>query len=241
MAGTKSPRRLRLITINTPKGQEVQIFVEELKAKYDFKLIHQVCDVRKGFQKSEEFLKLNPNGKIPVLIDNNHNALNISGHPFCIMESPAIVDYLSVRIDKKRLFSFTHPLERCEMEQWITWGISELGYMTDECIHFLRYAPQGQGKVIEHHTRNLLVAYHALERHLSGPPPLAAQDYIAGCGKGTYSIADMVTWPSINVNHLCGLEASTLDDLPHVKAWFVRIGSRRQVISGSSSKYETAL
>ncbi|OAV87790.1 hypothetical protein, variant 1 [Puccinia triticina 1-1 BBBD Race 1] len=205
MANTRTPKPLRLITMNTPKGQEVQIVVEELRLCYEVNVVHMVVDVRTGMQKQPGFLRLNPNGKIPVLIDNNHDAINTIDRPFCVMESGAICRYLCSRFDTKRVFYFSDPCELSEMEQWVAWGLSTLNPATDECIKSLRHSDQRDDSAVKYLRDEVILAYTDLENHLQSASPLGTRLYLAGNGQGKFSIADMIIWPWINVSHMCGL------------------------------------
>ncbi|WAR56529.1 hypothetical protein PtB15_7B378 [Puccinia triticina] len=111
--------------MNTPRCQGVQILVKELKLKYKFTFLVEYCDVRSGIQKTDKFLRLNTNGKIPVLLDNNFDTINTTLCPFTVMESGAIM-------------IFEDPLQLSDMYQWIEWGTAELVTMTHELIDISR-------------------------------------------------------------------------------------------------------
>ncbi|WAR61055.1 hypothetical protein PtB15_13B307 [Puccinia triticina] len=169
--------------MNTPKGQEVQILVEELMDCYKFDIAHHICDVRKGSQKLNDFIKLNP------------NAINTQSAPFCVMESGAISQYLCSRIDQNNNFRFADCTQSSEMEQWISWGLSHLGILIEECIHFARYASTRDTYSIEYYQNQILEAFDELEQHLAQRASIVARSYIAGLGSGKYSLADMAIWP----------------------------------------------
>ncbi|WAQ91445.1 hypothetical protein PtA15_14A329 [Puccinia triticina] len=109
--------------MKTPICQGVQILIEELKLKYKFACLIEYCDVRSVIQKINGFLKLNVNGKIPVLLDNNSNAINGKSSPFAVMESAAIMFDL---------------LKLSDVHQWIDWGTTELLIPIHELIGICR-------------------------------------------------------------------------------------------------------
>ncbi|WAR56249.1 hypothetical protein PtB15_7B94 [Puccinia triticina] len=149
--------------MNTPKGQEVQILVEELMDCYKFDIAHHICDVRKGSQKLNDFIKLNP------------NAINTQSAPFCVMESGAISQYLCSRIDQNNNFRFADCTQSSEMEQWISWGLSHLGILVEECIHFARYASTRDTYSIEYYQNQILEAFDELEQHLAQRASIVAR------------------------------------------------------------------
>ncbi|WAQ90861.1 hypothetical protein PtA15_13A261 [Puccinia triticina] len=138
-------------------------------------------------QKLNDFIKLNP------------NAINTQSAPFCVMESGAISQYLCSRIDQNNNFRFADCTQSSEMEQWISWGLSHLGILIEECIHFARYASTRDTYSIEYYQNQILEAFDELEQHLAQRASIVARSYIAGLGSGKYSLADMAIWPWINV------------------------------------------
>ena len=111
----KNATGIHLITLSTPNGQKVQILLEELKALYpDFKYETTLVDIMTNDQKKDWFLKLNPNGRIPVLVDNNHKP-----EPFCVMETSAELLYLLKEVDKNDEFGFKDEFERNQCLQWL--------------------------------------------------------------------------------------------------------------------------
>ncbi|KAG6890798.1 hypothetical protein C0995_003231 [Termitomyces sp. Mi166 len=110
---------LLLYTASTPNGRKVSALLEELKTttglQYD---VHKI-DISKNTQKEPWFLKLNPNGRIPVLVDRNREN-------FTVFETAAILLYLEEYYDKQRVFTFDptqEPNEYSEMLQWIFWAV----------------------------------------------------------------------------------------------------------------------
>ncbi|KAK7954405.1 glutathione S-transferase [Apiospora saccharicola] len=106
-------RKLHLLTENTPNGKKVQILLEELHATYGTSWKTHLVDLETGEQKKDWFLKLNPNGRIPVLIDTTKSI------PFAVMESAAILIYLQELYDAENVFGFEDPIQRSEVLQWL--------------------------------------------------------------------------------------------------------------------------
>lgn len=109
----KNAKGLHLITQSTPNGQKVQILLEELAETYSTKWTTTLINISTNEQKKEWFLRLNPNGRIPVLVDNSESP------PFTVMETSAELLYLLKFADKDDKFGFKDELERNECLQWL--------------------------------------------------------------------------------------------------------------------------
>ena len=132
----KSAPGLHLITQNTPNGQAVQIFLEELKDAYGTEWTTSVINISTNVQKSDWFLRLDPNGRIPVLVDNNQSP------PFTVHETSAELFYLLKVADKEDRFGFKDELERSQALQWtFFWHGSGAPYQ-GQVNHFTRAAPE---------------------------------------------------------------------------------------------------
>jgi hypothetical protein len=104
---------LHLITQSTPNGQKVQIFLEELKAKYGLEFTYNTISIGTNEQKKDYFLRINPNGRIPVIVDNTVSP------PHPVHETSAELVYLQSKYDKENLFGFTDPIEQSELFTWL--------------------------------------------------------------------------------------------------------------------------
>ncbi|CAM6002260.1 unnamed protein product, partial [Sphagnum balticum] len=104
---------LHLLTQNTPNGQKVQIFLEELADAYGTSWTTTLIDTSTNEQKKDWFLRFNPNGRIPVIIDNAHSPA------FPVMETSAELLYLLNKFDKDNRFGFKDELEQSEVVQWL--------------------------------------------------------------------------------------------------------------------------
>lgn len=111
-AEVKNAKGLHLITMSTPNGQAVQIMLEELKDVYDTEWTTTLVDIMTNDQKKDWFLRLDPNGRIPVLVDNT------ASPPFPVMETSAEMLYLLKFADKDDKFGFKDEMERSQCLQW---------------------------------------------------------------------------------------------------------------------------
>jgi len=212
---------LFLYTGATPNGHKVTILLEELKAVYgsvvDYDYENIVISTMR--QKEPWFIKLNPNGRIPVLIDHSRN-------DFVVFETAAILLYLTLHYDKEKKFVFgpdKDPDDWSELTQWIFFAHGGVGPMQGQSHHFQRVAPDntyGKKRYYEE-TKRL---YGVLEIRLSD------RDYLVGPGRGIYTIADLNVFPWIRRHPVAGIE--TLDEWPNLKAWFARILERPAVQAG---------
>ncbi|KAK3715304.1 hypothetical protein LTR37_007271 [Vermiconidia calcicola] len=228
----KNAKGLHLITMNTPNGQAVQVFLEELKDAYGVDWTTTLVDIRTNDQKKDWFLRLDPNGRIPVLVDNNQSP------PFPSMETSAEILYLLKQYDKKDMFGFSDDLERNECLQWMFfWHGSGAPYQ-GQVNHFTRAAPEKIQYAIDRFKNETLRVFGVLEIQLSGKYTGQEKEYLAGKGKGMYSVADIKTWPWVkgwNTN-----PAFTEEDMkafPNLMKWIDRIAERPAAQRGIGDAY----
>lgn len=132
----KKAEGLHLITMSTPNGQAVQIMLEELAEAYGTKWTTTLINIMTNEQKKEWFLRLDPNGRIPVLVDNTQDP------PFTVHETSAEMFYLLKFADKEDRFGFKDELERNQAIQWtFFWHGSGAPYQ-GQVNHFSRAAPE---------------------------------------------------------------------------------------------------
>jgi GST-like protein len=184
----RHPDRLQLYSLPTPNGVKVSILLEELGLPYEPHLVN----FETGDQLSPEFVSLNPNNKIPAIIDPD----GPGGQPLALFESGAILIYLA---EKTGRFLPSDPAARYETLQWLMFQMGGVGPMFGQLGFFHKFA----GKDIEDkrpcdryaaESRRLL---KVLDRHLQG------RDWMLG---SEYGIADIATWPW--VNNLVGFYAA---------------------------------
>ncbi|KAF2667116.1 glutathione S-transferase [Microthyrium microscopicum] len=225
----KNAKGIHLITQSTPNGQKVQIFLEELAAKYGTEFTYNAINIGTNEQKSDYFLRINPNGRIPVIVDNTVSP------PFPVMETSAQLVYLQEKYDKDNLFAFTDPLEQSELFQWLFfWHGSGAPYQ-GQTNHFLRAAPEKIPYAIKRYKDETLRVWGVLEIRLSGKYTGEPREYLAGKGKGKYSLADIGTWAWVK-----GWKMSFSEEefaFPHLLKWIDRIAEREATKIGISDKY----
>lgn len=195
----------RLYGMASPNVVKVVIALEELGQAFDF--VH--VDVFRGAQRDSAFLGLNPNGKVPVLVEHREGAAD-----FALFESGAIMDWLAAR---HGAFGGNGADGQAIVRQWLVFQMANIGPAFGQAIHFsfaTRECPYGQNRfTIE--MRKLIAVIE--ER-------LAACEYLAG----DYSIADMALWPWIRT--LGGFFADDLQT-PALQRWFAAIEARPAVIA----------
>lgn len=198
----------------TANSTKILIALTELKLP--FQIVRY--DLYKGDHLKPAYRKINPNLKVPAIVDN---APLDGGDPITVFESGAILLYLAER--GGALIS-TDIRERFRTIQWLTWQVAGLGPMTGQANHFVHYAPPGDHEYAK--TRYLNEAtrlLHVLEYRLKQAPYLAGNEY---------SIADIACWPLIHRYNIA--MKVDLDTLPSVKRWMDEIEARpavREVMS----------
>ncbi|EME79886.1 uncharacterized protein MYCFIDRAFT_37457 [Pseudocercospora fijiensis CIRAD86] len=230
-ADVKNAKGLHLITQNTPNGQAVQIFLEELKDTYGTEWTTTIIDISTNEQKKDWFLRLDPNGRIPVLIDNTQSP------PFTVHETSAELFYLLKFADKQDKFGFTNDLERNQALQWtFFWHGSGAPYQ-GQVNHFTRAAPEKLPYAITRFRNETLRVFGVLEIQLSGKYTGEPKEYLAGNGKGKYSVADIKTWPWVKNWEKSGFTQEEMDNFPHLLKWIDRVAERPAVKRGIGEGY----
>jgi GST-like protein len=197
-----------LYTWTTPNGRKVSIMLEEVGLPYR---VHPI-DISKGAQHTPEFLAINPNGRIPAIIDGD----GPGGKPIRIFESGAILIYLAEKTGK--LLS-ADPRQRMETLVWLMFQMGGIGPMFGQAHHFLRAAPEPVPYGIERYTKETRRLYGVLERRLGEASYLA----------GEYSIADIATYPWVARHTFHKVDFAAY---PNVKRWFDAISARPAVARG---------
>lgn len=209
---------IQLYSTRTPNGFKVSIFLEELKAAYGLQYETQSIDIMKNTQKEPWFIKLNPNGRIPVIVDRSNN-------DFPVFETAAILLYLQQRYDKDNKFSFEYGSnDYSEMLQWIFFAHGGVGPMQGQSNHFRRAAPEDIPYAKKRYLDETKRLYGVMEIRLKD------RDYLAGPGRGTYSLADLNVAPWVKIHQFSGIE--NLDEFPRVKAWLASVVERDAAKAG---------
>ncbi len=199
----------------TPNGWKVSIMLEETETPYNLIPVN----IMAGDQFQPEFLKINPNNKMPAIVDPN----GPDGNPISIFESGAILLYLA---EKTSRFVPENPGDRYTVIQWLMFQMGGVGPMLGQAHHFRQYAPEKIPYAIERYTNETSRLYRVLDQQLS------QVEYIAG----DYSIADMAIYPWIVPYEKQG---QNLADFPHLKRWFEIVGRRPGVSRGLAVLSET--
>lgn len=210
------PDRLQLYSLPTPNGVKVSILLEELGLPYEVHLV----DISKDETWTPEFLSLNPNGKIPAIIDPD----GPGGKPLPLFESGAILVYLA---EKAGRFLPTDPAARYETLQWVFFQMAAIGPMFGQVGFFHKYA----GSAFE--DKRPRDRYAAESRRLLGvlEGRLKGRAWIMG---DDYTIADIAIlgWVRNLVEHYGAGELVGYADFPHVAAWLARGLARPAVQRG---------
>jgi GST-like protein len=209
------PERLQLYSLNTPNGVKVSIMLEETGLPYEPHMI----DIGQNETWTPEFLSLNPNGKIPAIIDPD----GPGGRPLGLFESGAILLYLA---EKTGQLLPTDPGRRWETIQWVFFQMGAIGPMFGQVGYFNRFA----GKAID--DKRPLERYVAESKRLLGvlETRLEGRDWIMD----DYSIADVATlgWVRNLVTFYDARELVAFDTLTRVPAWLERGLARPAVQRG---------
>ncbi|MFN3472863.1 MAG: glutathione-dependent disulfide-bond oxidoreductase [Blastomonas sp.] len=211
---------LQLYSMATPNGQKVTIMLEELLAaghsgaEYDAWLI----DIRQGGQFGSDFVAINPNSKIPALVDHS------TPEPTRLFESGSMLLYLA---EKFGAFLPADPAKRAAAINWLFWQMGSAPYLGGGFGHFYAYAPIKIEYCIDRFTMETKRQFDVLNRHL------ADNAYMAG---DEYSIADIAIWPwyggvATGVVYDAA-EFLQAQEYPHLLRWTDRIGERAAVQRG---------
>jgi glutathione S-transferase len=194
-----------LYTAATPNGWKASITLEELSLDYQ---VHAI-DLSSGEQKQKPFTDMNPNGRIPVILDRSNN-------DFVVFESGAIMLYLAERHGK---LIPTDEKGRSRVVQWLMFQMGGLGPMMGQANVFARYFPEKIPAAIDRYLRESRRLLEVLDGHLAGNEWLA----------GDYSIADIANFSWAHIHEWPGVDVTGLD---HLKRWMEAIAARPAVQRG---------
>ncbi|MEO7825816.1 MAG: glutathione S-transferase N-terminal domain-containing protein [Allosphingosinicella sp.] len=194
-----------LYTAATPNGWKVSILLEELGLPYE---VH-VLDLRSGAQKEPWFTAINPNGRIPAIVDRGAG-------DFAVFESGAIMVYLA---EKTGRLMPADAKGRSLVIQWLMFQMGGLGPMMGQANVFTRYFPEQLPAVIDRYRRESRRLFEVLDGHL------ADREWLAG----DYSIADIANFAWARTHEWPGVP---VDGLDHLQRWMAAIGERSAVRKG---------
>lgn len=196
---------IELFTASTPNGHKVSIALEELGLDYKVRAI----SFDKKEQKEPWYLELNPNGRIPTIVDHGNG-------DFAVFESGAILMYLA---EKTGRLMPTDTKGRSTVVQWLMFQMGGIGPMMGQANVFYRYAPERIPYAIDRYQREVRRLFEVLNTRL------AKHEYLAG----DYSIADIAHWSWVRGYKWSGVD---IDGLEHLARWLETIGKRPAVQRG---------
>jgi GST-like protein len=198
---------IQLYTWGTPNGKKVSIMLEEIGLAYDVRPI----DLSRGDQMKPEYLAINPNNKIPAIVDSD----GPGGQPLTLFESGAILLYLA---EKSGKLWPGDTRQRYSVIQWLMFQMGGVGPMFGQANYFYRLEEKVP-YAIERFHKEAKRLYNVLDQHLS------RAEYLAG----EYSLADIATYPWVGRHDGHHVK---LEEYPNVKRWFETISQRPAVQRG---------
>lgn len=193
-----------LYTFTTPNGRKASIMLEEVELPYN---VHKI-DITKNDQFTPEYIAINPNSKIPAIVDRDTD--------ITVFESGAILMYLAEKTGK---FLPPDQKKRYLVIEWLMLQMGSVGPMFGQLNHFKKFAPEKIEYAIARYEKETLRLYSVLDSQLKD------NEYICG----DYSIADIATYPWVAVYEFQGL---TLDNHPNLKRWVETVQQRPAVQRG---------
>jgi glutathione S-transferase len=197
---------IELFTAATPNGWKVSIALEELGLPYTVRAL----SLGKLEQKEDWFLAINPNGRIPAIVDHDNG-------DFAVFESGAILIYLA---EKTGQLLPAEARARSVVLQWLMFQMGGIGPMMGQANVFFRYAPEKIPYAIDRYQREVRRLFEVLERRLKD------HEFIAGAH---YSIADIALFPWVAGHEWSGV---SIDGLDAVRRWLDLVGARPAVVRG---------
>lgn len=204
---------ITLYTADTPNGQKISIFIKE--AGINCELVR--FDLSQGRQHSAEFLRINPNGKIPAIVDHQAGV--------SVFESAAILNYLSQKYDCLQPDSFADELA---IQQWLFFQVGAIGPMLGQLWWFLHGTDTHNEQAIARYRKEALRIYGVVDKQL------AERTYLAS---GSYSIADIAAFPWLRTYEELALDVTPFTN---VLRWLTAIEARPAVQAGLAESRETS-
>jgi len=202
-----------LYTWATPNGTKVSIMLEE--CGLDYRILP--VDIGAGAQRRAEFLTINPNGKIPAIVDHHGEDGETR-----VFESAAILIYLA---EKSGKLLPSHGAARAEALSWLAWQAGNIGPVFGQLLHFLRQAPHRDDYAVERFAGEARRLLATMDTRLAGTAWLAGK---------AYSVADIAcySWVKVGLSVLRKDTAEGAPDLPHLARWIEALGAREAVQRG---------
>lgn len=197
---------ITLYTAPTPNGHKISIALEEMALEYTVVAL----DLSSNEQKQSPFVDLNPNGRIPAIVDHDND-------DFVVFETGAILVYLA---EKTGTFYSSDPKKRSQQLQWLMFQMSGVGPMMGQANVFYRYFPTKIPEAIERYQKEGRRLFEVMNNQL------ANNQYLAG---DEYSIADISTFTWVRIYEWSGIDISGLDNL---QRWLDELSQRPACIKG---------
>ncbi|SFF32670.1 glutathione S-transferase [Fontimonas thermophila] len=191
---------IELYTAPTPNGWKISVALEELGLPYTVRPVNLIA----GDQRKPEFLKLNPNGRIPVIVDHDNGGL-------VLFESGAILIYLA---EKTGRLLPKDPAERFYAIQWLMFQMAGVGPMMGQANVFFRYLPEKIPVAIQRYQNECRRLFEVLDVRLGQAQWLAGREY---------SIADIANWCWVRTYKWSGV---SIDGLTHLRRWLDAMKAR---------------
>jgi GST-like protein len=199
---------IELYTWSTPNGRKVSIMLEECALPYN---VHKINIGTNREQFTPEYLKINPNGKIPSIVDPD----GPDGKPVSMMESGAILVYLADKTGR-----FFPQKSKYQVLQWLMFQMGSVGPMFGQAHHFMRAKKDEVPYGTERYGNEAKRLYGVMDRQLQ------ANEYLSGA---EYTIADIATYPWVARHEWHRVD---LGQFPSVKRWYDALGRRAAVVKG---------
>eukprot|EP00928_Gymnodinium_smaydae_P055036 TRINITY_DN38698_c0_g1_i1.p1 TRINITY_DN38698_c0_g1~~TRINITY_DN38698_c0_g1_i1.p1 ORF type:complete len:302 (+),score=37.26 TRINITY_DN38698_c0_g1_i1:75-980(+) len=209
-----SEGKLLLYGADTPNTWKVSALLEEMGLPYDVAFVN----IMQNEQKQPEYLKLNPNGRTPTLVDK------MTSPSFAVFESGAIMLYIAEKFGTSLLPA--DPQQKSEVVQWLMWQMSALGPMVGNCMYMKRIAAPIQEDIskiqfsIDRFHNETLRLLNVLETRLEH------RDFLCGPDRGTFSIADIACFGYAASHFWASVDVS---NMPSLRAWIERVGERPSI------------
>lgn len=204
---------IELYTSPTPNGYKASVTLEELELPYN---VH-VINLQEGDQKTPEFLAMNPNGRIPVIVDPDYDNL-------AVFETGAIMVHLA---EKTGRLLPSDAKGRARVMSWLMFQMGGVGPMMGQANTFYRYFPEKVPSVISRFQIEVRRLLEVMDGHLE------AHEYLAG----DFSIADIANWCWVRTAKWSGVESH---DLQHLGRWLTAISARPKCQAGIKVPFDLA-
>jgi GST-like protein len=197
--------------VASPNGHKLSIML--LETGFEHRILRY--DMLKGEHLTPEFRAINPNGRVPAIVD--HDPIG-GGPPYPMFETGAILIYLA---DKSGRFLPAEPRARYRAHQWLMWQMSGLGPMHGQAHHYIRYCPDPPAYALNRYLAEARRLMAVMDRRLAEAPYLAGEEY---------SIADIACWSWIRAARAIDIDIAAY---PALADWFERVGERPAVREGA--------